>query len=84
MVDVEVVGFIVRTENFRLRGEGLWVRVGRWGEVFKVRLWISKINKKIIYFLIHLDKADISPLLVFTIFYKLHLYLVILSKKKIT
>lgn len=48
----------------------------------KCGLWISKINKKIIYFLIHLDKADISPLLVFTIFYKLHLYLVILSKKK--
>lgn len=63
---VELVGFIVKTENFRLWGEVLRLRVGRWGEVFKVRV------------------IDISPLLVFTIFYKLHLYLVIFKLKKIT
>lgn len=84
MVDVEVVGLSWKLKIFVFE-----VKVCECGWVVEVKflkcgLWISKINKKIIYFLIHLDKADISPLLVFTIFYKRHLYLVILSKKKIT
>lgn len=57
---VELVGFIVKTEKFWECG---WVVEVKF---LKCGLWISKINKEFIYFLIHLDKADISPLLVFT------------------